>query len=112
MSRQLTLLRLCSWAWSYAVRHEWHLTSVLLLMAANVALEVVKPWPMVFLIDYVLKDEPMSGWLDTMVHLLPGTTERSHIVDWTVAAFVLLFAFEWILGLASKYVLVTLTQLM
>ena len=51
------LSRLCGWALRYALRRRPALVAVLAALLVQVALQVIKPWPTVFLLDYVLGSE-------------------------------------------------------
>jgi ATP-binding cassette, subfamily B, bacterial len=110
MSPPLGVSKLTRWAWSYARRQPLPLAAIGLLTIVTILLNVMRPWPMVFLIDYVLRSEPRPPWLERLLDSLPGTGEAAHLVTWAVAATVLIFLLGWLAGLASRYATVTLGQ--
>jgi ATP-binding cassette, subfamily B, bacterial len=84
----------------------------MLLMGLTILLGVLRPWPMVFLIDYALKERPMPPWISALIGWLPASHNRVQLVSWSVAATILIFLLDWACGLASRYVTVTLAQRM
>jgi ATP-binding cassette, subfamily B, bacterial len=106
----INFLKLTAWAWRYARRFPLPLATVLGCMAANVALSVLKPWPMVFIVDYVLRGQAMPGWLAQAVHVLPGSDRPLALATWAVAATILIFLLDWLCGIAAKYANVSLGQ--
>ncbi len=108
----LGLFRLCGWALRYALRRRVPLFAVVLAMLLKAGLDVLKPWPMVFLIDYVLRGKPMSGPLARWIDALPGPTTPTSLIGWSVAATVLIFLLSWAVGLATAYANISLGQRM
>ncbi len=106
----LNTLELTRWAWRYARRFPRDLLAVLVCMGAQAALSVFKPWPMVFLVDHVLRAQAMPAWLAAAAHTLPGSHHPMGLATWCVAATVLAFLLEWLCGLATNYANVTLAQ--
>src|SRR5437764_7759199 len=68
----LSTPRLCRWVLHYAGRRRGPLVAVLLTMLLKVGLDVLKPWPMIFLVDHVLRTNVMPPWLASFVSILPG----------------------------------------
>ena len=81
-------------------------------MLLQVGLSVLKPWPMVFLIDYILRAKSMPPALRQMVDFLPGAHTPSNLIGWSVGATVLIFLLSWALGLANEYAGISLGQRM
>jgi ATP-binding cassette subfamily B protein len=106
----LNLLELTHWAWRYARRFPGELLAILVCMAAQVVLAILKPWPMALLIDYVLRTQAMPGWLATTVHTLPGSDRPIGLAAWCVAATIVVFLLEWLCALGTNYANVTLAQ--
>jgi ATP-binding cassette subfamily B protein len=106
----LKLTELIGWAWRYARRFPGELVAVLGCMGAQVAISVLKPWPMVFLVDYVLRAQAMPAWVETAVHILPGSDSPFGLATWSVVATIVLFLLEWFCGLGTKYANVSLGQ--
>jgi ATP-binding cassette, subfamily B, bacterial len=110
--RDLGLIRLCQWALGYAFRRRLPLAGVTLSMLLKVGLDILKPWPMVFLIDYVLRGDSMPPALSGFVEVLPGPATVSYLIGWSVAATVLIFLLSWAVGLATAYANISLGQRM
>ena len=73
------------------------------LMAVAILLEVLKPWPMIFLIDFVLGGRTMPHWVSSMVDWLPGSPGPASLVGWSIGVTVLLFLLGWGVELATRY---------
>jgi ATP-binding cassette, subfamily B, bacterial len=108
----LTLKRLCRWVLGYAVRRKLPLLAVMLTMLVQVGLGLLKPWPMVVLIDYVLDAKPMPAGLQWLVGWLPGPHLPLNLIGWSVGATVLIFLLGWAVGLANQYAGISLGQRM
>lgn len=106
----LSLPRLCGWAMGYAFRRGWPLLGVSGSLLLRVALDVLKPWPMVFLIDYVLRGQAMPPLAARLVEALPGAPTPSTLIGWSVAATVLVFLLSWLAGLSATYSNISLGQ--
>lgn len=108
----LTLPRVCGWALSYALQRWLAFLAVVGSLLLKVALDVLKPWPMVFLIDYVLRGEIMPPLLARAVAALPGAGTPAQLVGWSVAGTVIIFLLGWLAGLAATYSNISLGQRM
>jgi len=106
----LNAVELIRWAWLYARRFPAEIAAVFGCMGANVALSVLKPWPMVLLVDYVLRAQPLPGWLAPAMHALPGSSHPIGLATWSVATTVVLFVLDWLCDLGAKYANVSLGQ--
>jgi hypothetical protein len=53
----MTMPGLSLWALGYALRRGPALASAIATMLLKTGIELLKPWPMVFLIDYVLQQK-------------------------------------------------------
>ena len=106
-----TLFGLCRWALGYAWRRGLALAVVFLTLVLKVGIELLKPWPLVFLVDYVLqgKDSAMAA---RIVAALPGSPTTSGLIFWSVGATVVLFLLSWAAGLANAYASIGLGQRM
>src|SRR6266478_7716251 len=89
------LFELCAWSMGYALRRKWRMAAVLGTMLFNTGLEVIKPWPMVFLIDYVLQDKEKPYALSRFLDWLPGLHTSGNLIAWSVAATILIFLLGW-----------------
>src|SRR5437588_7662286 len=97
------LFELCAWSLRYAVRRKWRMGAVLATMLFNTVLELVKPWPMVFLIDYVLQDKERPALLNRFLEWLPAAQTTTNLIGWSVAATILIFLLGWAVELANAY---------
>jgi ABC-type multidrug transport system fused ATPase/permease subunit len=79
-------------------------------MCVNVALTVLKPWPMVLLVDHVLRAEPVTGWLAPAIYALPGADHAIGLAAWSISATLVIFALEWACALGARYANVSLGQ--
>src|SRR5437762_3602436 len=81
-------------------------------MLFKIVLDVLKPWPMIFLVDYVLQGKITSPIFPRLVVLLPGAHAPENLVAWSVLATVLIFLLSWAVGLANAYANISLGQRM
>ena len=102
---------LCRWALGYAWGRGLALVAVLLTLLLKVGLELLKPWPLVFLVDYVLQGKN-SEFAARIVAALPGGPMTSGLILWSVAATIVLFLLSWAAGLANAYASISLGQRM
>jgi len=108
----LSFGKLCGLAIRYALRRPGALLLVVGSLLFNVLLTLLKPWPMAFLIDYVLRAKPMPPALAHWVGLLPGSSSPSSLVGWSVAATILLFLLSWVAGVTAACGNISLGQRM
>ncbi|HXT38689.1 MAG TPA: ABC transporter ATP-binding protein [Candidatus Angelobacter sp.] len=106
------LFRLCRWLSRYAFRRWPGLLGVVVTMLFKIGLDILKPWPMVFLVDFVLKGETTSAFFSHVAGMLPGGSEPANLVVWSVVATVLIFLLGWAVGLANAYVNISFGQRM
>ena len=97
---------------SYALRRRKQLWLVGATMLLGAGLNVLRPWPMAILIDYVLRQKPMPAGLARVVELLPGAATPANLIVWSVIATLLIFLLGWAVGLATSYINVSLGQRM
>src|SRR5262249_16138605 len=79
------------------------LVVVLATLLAKTGLEVLQPWPMALLVDYVLKSEPLPETLGRMLQIVAIATSPEGLLGWVVVATVVIFLLEWALELPSPY---------
>ena len=103
---------LCGWAAKYALHRPLSLAAVIPAMLVKVGIDVLRPWPMVFLIDYVLRGKPMPGWVAGFVAWLPNHATAEQLIGWSVAATVLLFLLGWVANVVTAYANINLGQRM
>jgi len=108
----LSLLHLFRWVMHYAGRRGGALAAVLCSMLLKVGLDVLKPWPMVLLVDHVLHKKDMPAWVASLVNALPGLHTPGALIGWSVLATGLIFLLSWAVGLANSYASISLGQRM
>jgi len=102
---QISAFGLCLRVMAYFRAH-WHLLSVgLLLTGLGIGTELLKPWPLKFIVDAVLVDEsPGSGIDQTILAILGG--EKSTLLAALCAGILAVYLSAGTLNLVSKYLLV------
>jgi ATP-binding cassette, subfamily B, bacterial len=112
MKHRSNILGVSLWAMTYAMRRWGALAAVAAAMVARTALDVLKPWPMVFLVDHILQGHAMPQWAQRFVESLPGPATTDYLIGWSVGATVILFLLSWAVGLAIAYTGISLGQRM
>jgi len=95
------LFGLCFWALKYAFGRRLMLGGVAGTMLLQAGLDLLKPWPMVYLIDSVLRRVPPSGIMKYLTGVLPGADSQGGAVVWCVGVTFLLFLLSWAVQLAA-----------
>jgi ATP-binding cassette subfamily B protein len=88
----------------YAYPYKGPLSLVLLLMLLGVAIDVVKPWPMKLLLDYVLKHQPLpqeAGWA---ARVFNGAAPAD-LLGWLAGATFLLYLASRTIQIAHAYII-------
>jgi ATP-binding cassette, subfamily B, bacterial len=104
------MTELCAWAMRYAVRRPGPLATVIVTMLLKVGVDVLKPWPMVLLVDHVLRGHAASPWLARFIAQLPGAHTPSQLVGYAVLSTILLFLLSWGIGVCTAYANISLGQ--
>lgn len=105
-----TMLALCIWATTYAFRRWLALVAVLGTMLLKTGIDLLKPWPMVFLVDYVLQQKTAPPALKTLIDWLPGAPTTSNLILWSVAATIVIFLLGWLAQVADAYANISFGQ--
>jgi ATP-binding cassette subfamily B protein/subfamily B ATP-binding cassette protein MsbA len=84
------VVALCAWALGYAWRRRGGLAAVLATMLARTGLDLLKPWPLVIVVDHVLEGRPLAPALASAVAWLPGGGRGEALLLACVAAMLLL----------------------
>src|SRR6516164_7501194 len=108
----LGTLKLCEWSLSYAVRRWRALMVVLVTMVLKTGLDVLGPWPMKVIADYVLGHKAVPDAIARSVEALSGQVTSYKLLAWSVAAMIVLFLLNWIVGVAESFAVVSLGQRM
>jgi ABC-type multidrug transport system fused ATPase/permease subunit len=106
------LIRLCLWVGGYALRRGGWLALVLGAMLVKVLFEVLKPWPVLFLVDYVLGDQTLPEPARQWVASLPGGGTPSALIGWAIGATVVIFLLGWAANLVHGFAGISLGQRM
>ena len=106
----VSMPRLGRWVMSYAFKRCPQLAAVLGATFLKTGLDVLKPLPMVFLVDHVLGTKVMTAWVSRLVEALPGAPTQTALIGWSVSATVLVFLLSWALGLAMAYANISFGQ--
>jgi ATP-binding cassette subfamily B protein/subfamily B ATP-binding cassette protein MsbA len=101
LRRQLRLLR-------YARPHWRGLSLMSLAMAADVALNLARPWPLKLLIDNVIDGRRIPHWIAQ----IPGASTRHGLLLWIVGAEVAIFLAGTLASMASEFFSLKLGQKM
>ena len=67
-----SIASLATWLGRYAARRWLALAAVMTTMVVNIALDVLRPWPMKVLVDHALGGQPVAAPLATIMEALPG----------------------------------------
>jgi ATP-binding cassette, subfamily B, bacterial len=105
-----TMLGLSLWALGYAFRRWMALGAVLGTMLLKTGIDLLKPWPMVILVDHVLQHKPMAASLNAFINWLPGGASTSNLILWAVAATVVIFLLSWLAQVADAYANISFGQ--
>src|SRR5687768_13950355 len=97
-NRNLGLLQVSRWSLGRAMRRWPELSLVSCLSILKIGFDLLKPWPMVFLLDSVLKKEPMGPLAQRIFNLFPGEPSTSQLIGGAVLATILIFLASWALG--------------
>ena len=107
-----SLFTILRWVLSYAL-HRWvALVIVVASLLLKVGLDVLKPWPMLFLVDYVLRPRTQPEWVRAFIAALPGAHSPEALIGWSVGATILLFLLGWAIGLGQTCAGINLGQRM
>jgi len=83
---------------------QWHgLLFVTLMMLLGVVLDVLKPWPLKLIVDYVLTGQSLPDAV-SWINLLPGSARPTVLLGWLAIATIMLFLASRIAWLMQGYV--------
>src|SRR5262249_6663746 len=71
-AERTNLFELGHWLAHYALRRWTALLGVAAAMLLKIGLDLLKPWPMVFLVDFVLQGKVSSALFPRIAETLPG----------------------------------------
>jgi ATP-binding cassette, subfamily B, bacterial len=96
MNGQLRLLR---YVWPY----RRYLVILLIMMALNTGLEVLRPWPTKLLVDQVLDQSPVPTEINPILAALPGSHTRASLLLWLCVGTVLIFLVGTLVSMANTF---------
>jgi ATP-binding cassette subfamily B protein/subfamily B ATP-binding cassette protein MsbA len=96
----------------YPVREWPTLALVVGAMVLQIAFEVLKPWPMKFIVDHVLDGHTLPPLLRDTMERIPGEGTSEALLFWGIAATLLVFLLEWAFGLAGALAGIRFSQRM
>jgi ATP-binding cassette, subfamily B, bacterial len=102
---QASTLSLCLRVMTYFRTHWQLLTVGLLLTGLGIGTELLKPWPLKFIIDTVLVDETPTSRIDQTIVGILGT-EKAVLLTVLCVGILILYLTASTLSLVSKYLLV------
>ncbi|MEP6662846.1 MAG: ABC transporter ATP-binding protein, partial [Verrucomicrobiota bacterium] len=111
-NKNLGLIQVSRWSLGRALRRWPELSLVSVLSFLKIGFDLLKPWPMVFLLDSVLQKKEMGPLAKSIFKFFPGEPTASALIGWAVLATILIFIASWILTLALTYANITLGQRM
>jgi ATP-binding cassette subfamily B protein len=102
---QVSAFSLCLRVMAYFRTHWQLLTVGLLLTGLGIGTELLKPWPLKFIIDTVLVDAPVGSGIDQWILAVLGA-EKSTLLAALCAGILVIYLCAGTLNLVSKYLLV------
>jgi ATP-binding cassette subfamily B protein/subfamily B ATP-binding cassette protein MsbA len=85
---------------------------VLAVLLVKIGFDLLKPWPMKVLVDYVLNGDPVPPRLAAALAWLPGAATREGLLAWCVLATLVLFLAGWALGVLGAFASIAFGQRM
>ncbi|MCK9993339.1 MAG: hypothetical protein Dbin4_01859 [Alphaproteobacteria bacterium] len=89
------------WLGRYALRRWSGMSAVLFTMLLKIGVDVLRPWPMMALVDYVLQHQPMPSWLLSAMTALFGATSAQDLILLCIAGTAVVFLLGWALTAAA-----------
>lgn len=102
---QASTLHLCRRVLAYFYTHWQLLTAGLTLTGLGIGAELLKPWPLKFIIDTVLVDETPTSAVDQILLTLLGS-EKAALLAALCVGMLVIYLMASTLNLVSKYLLV------
>lgn len=94
----------------YAIPYWWQLLLALLLSVVGVLIELARPWPVKFVVDYVLSNRPMPYPLTLAFVILPGFNSRQGALAWAVVVAIFVVLSAAIVSLGAMFVTIRVSQ--
>jgi ATP-binding cassette subfamily B protein/subfamily B ATP-binding cassette protein MsbA len=104
------MIGLSIWALTYAFRRWLALGAVLGTMLLRTGIDLLKPWPMVILVDHVLQQKPMSPAVQKLIDWLPSAPTTNNLILWAVLATIVIFLLGWLAQVAEAYANISFGQ--
>jgi len=87
----------------YALPHWRGLLVVLALMLLGIGINVLQPWPLKLIVDYVLTGKPLPDVV-SWIGALPGESSQAALIAWLAAGTVVLFVIRRVIAAIGGYV--------
>ena len=68
----------------YVFRHKPGLGLAFVIALTGMLFELARPWPIKFIVDYVLSDQTRPVWVSAMIDALPGAGSQTGLLLWSV----------------------------
>jgi ATP-binding cassette, subfamily B, bacterial len=109
---KIGMMAIARWAAPFALRRWKGLLLVLAVMLLRVGFDVLRPWPMKVIVDYVLGDKVMSGFLARGFAVFSAVPSPQLIVLLCIAATVVFYLAGWGMGLVTTMANISFGQRM
>ena len=76
--------------------------ALLLLSMVGIGFNLLKPWPLKIVVDYVLPGKPLPASLSWLT-LLPGAASREGLLGWLTVSTVIVFLLGWVISVTVRY---------
>lgn len=96
-------MNLCWRLAPYARPHKAAIATLVGLLSTGILVELLKPWPLKFMVDNVLKGNPLPPSLAAVANALHLNSPQALLVLFS-SVTVLFFAITWVVGVAQAYV--------
>lgn len=87
----------------FAAPQRKSLVAIAALMGANVLVDLLRPWPLALITDYVLKKQGLPAAL-SWIYVLPGGSSPVALVGWLAFGKLLIFVAGWMIRGVAAYV--------
>ncbi|MDQ3657852.1 MAG: ABC transporter ATP-binding protein/permease [Chloroflexota bacterium] len=83
-----SLTRVLARLLTYVGRYKGRILLASLCSVLGVAVELLRPWPVQIVVDYVLNEDTKPAWLTSLSTWLPGAESRQGLLVWSVGTAV------------------------
>ena len=83
--------------------YRWTLVIVFLAMLVETVMSLAGPWPLKIVLDNVVGNHHLPGWLDDLVKHVAGGASKMHIAVMAAIGFVLIAALSGVASYVDNY---------